>query len=262
MQLTPRYLSTNKAIIIADLANNITEFKPVYQRKLQVYKGIDNLLTFEIKNPDQKPLSILNTYTPKFVAFDENNNLVIEHDGNVLETSTPSRKGQFEINVTENDLLDLKSQYLTYNIYLIKTADLTKVLTYANTHYNAKGNIFVSAEAFPGPSTTYTIKTFTETDYDSDVFVSESITADPAKNGNEALHSAAFYTTDFEGEVFIEATLENQVSGATRWGQVATLNLDNPTEPQYVNFNGVFSHLRARYQNQISGTIDQVLIKN
>ena len=62
--------------------------------------------------------------------------------------------------------------------------------------------------------------------------------------------------------MFIEATLENQVSGATRWGQVATLNLDNPTEPQYVNFNGVFSHLRARYQNQISGTIDQVLIKN
>ena len=55
MQLTPRYLSTNKAILIADLANNITEYKPVYQRNLQVYKGIDNVLTFEIKNPDQKP---------------------------------------------------------------------------------------------------------------------------------------------------------------------------------------------------------------
>ena len=107
MQLTPRYLSTNKAILIADLANNITEYKPVYQRNLQVYKGIDNVLTFEIKNPDQKPLSILNPYTPKFVAFDENNNLVIEHDGTILETSTPSRKGQFEVTVTENDLLDL-----------------------------------------------------------------------------------------------------------------------------------------------------------
>ena len=58
MQLTPRYLSTNKAIVIADLANNITEYRPVYQRNLQVYKGIDNVLTFEIQNPDQKPLSL------------------------------------------------------------------------------------------------------------------------------------------------------------------------------------------------------------
>ena len=262
MQLTPRYLSTNKAIVIADLANNITEYRPVYQRNLQVYKGIDNVLTFEIQNPDQKPLSILNIYTPKFVAFDENNNLVIEHDGTIKETSTPSFKGQFTVTVTENDLLNLKSQYLSYNIYLIKTADLSKVLTYANTHYNAHGTIFVSAEAFPGPSTTYTVKTFSETAVDSKVFVSESVTAEPAKNGNEALHTAAFYTTGFEGTVHIDATLDNAVTLATKWGEVAQLTLDSPTQPQYVNFNGVFSHIRARYQNKVSGTIDQVLIKN
>ena len=234
MQLIPRYLSTNKAIVIADLANNITEYRPVYQRHLQVYKGIDNVLTFEIQNPDQKPLSILTTYTPKFVAFDENNNLVIEHDGTILETSTPSRKGQFTVTVSENDLLDLKSQYMSYNIYLIKTADLSKVLTYANTQYTAQGTIFVS----------------------------ETVTAEPAKNGNEALHTAAFYSTGFEGVVAIDATLDNTVTLATKWGQVAELSLDSPTEPQYVNFNGVFSHLRARYQNKGSGTIDQVLIKN
>ena len=260
MQLTPRYLSTNRTIIIADLANNITEYRPVYQRNLQVYKGIDNVLTFVIQNPDQKPLSILTTYTPKFVAFDENNNLVIEHDGTILETSTPSRKGQFEVTVTENDLLDLKSQYLSYNIYLIKTADLSKVLTYTNSQFDAHGTIFLSAEAFPGPSATYTVKTFS--DAGSGIFNSETVTADPAKNGNSAIHTATFYTTDFEGVVAIDATLDNIVSGATKWGQVATLSLDNPTQPQYVNFNGVFSHLRARYQNKVSGTIDQVLIKN
>jgi hypothetical protein len=262
MQLTPRYLSTNKAIVIADLANNITEYRPVYQRNLQVYKGIDNVLTFEIQNPDQKPLSILNTYTPKFVAFDENKNLVVEHDGVILETSTPSRKGQFTVTVTENDLLDLKSQYLSYNIHLIKTADLSKVLTYANTHYNAHGVIFLSSEAFPGPATTYTVKTFQESGVGTAIFNSEVVTADPAKNGNSAIHTAAFYSTDFEGIVAIDATLDNTVTTGSKWGEVATLTLDNPTQPQYVNFNGVFSHLRARYQNKVSGTIDQVLIKN
>jgi len=57
MQLTYRYLATNKAILLVDLASNITEYKPVYSRHLQVYRGIDNTLTFEIKNHDQKSLS-------------------------------------------------------------------------------------------------------------------------------------------------------------------------------------------------------------
>ena len=60
----------------------------------------------------------------------------------------------------------------------------------------------------------------------------------------------------------IDATLDNTITTDSKWGEVATLTLNNPTQPQYVNFNGVFSHLRARYQNKVSGTIDQVLIKN
>ena len=92
MQLTYRYLATNKSVLIADLTNNITEYRPVYQRNMTVYRGIDNVLTFEIKNPDQKPVSILNTYTPKFVMFDENNKMIVERDGTVKETSTPLYK--------------------------------------------------------------------------------------------------------------------------------------------------------------------------
>jgi hypothetical protein len=262
MQLIPRYLSTNNAILVADLANNITEYRPVYRRTLQVYKGIDNVLTFEIKNADQKPLSILNTYTPKFVAFDEAKKLVVEHDGVILETSTPSRKGQFTVNVTENDLLNLKSQYLSYNVYLIKTADATKVLTYGDTHYHSSGNIHISTDAFPGPAPTYEITSFTETSYDSDIFASEEVTAEPSKNGNDALHTAAVYTTDFEGDVAIQGTLDNNISSFTNWTDIHNVKLLSPTQPQFINFNGVFSYIRVTYQNKVSGTIDKILVKN
>ncbi len=262
MQLIPRYLSTNRAILTADLANNITEYRPVYRRQLQVYKGIDNVLTFEIKNPDQKPLSILTTYTPKFVAFDENKSLVIEHDGVIVETSTPTRKGQFTVTVTENDLLNLKSQYLSYNVYLVKTADNTKVLTYGDSDYRATGTIHVSTEAFPGPASTYELKTFTEDSYDSSIYNSEAVSAEASRNGNEALHTAAIYTTDFEGKVTIQGTLENNVSGLTVWADIYSTNLQSPTQPQFVNFNGVFSYIRAKYENKVSGTIDKILVKN
>lgn len=260
MQLTYRYLATNKSVLIADLTNNITEYRPVYTRNMTVYRGIDNTLTFEIKNPDQKPISILNTYTPKFVMFDENNNLIVERSGTIKETSTPSYKGQFTVNVTENDLLNIKEQFCSYNVYLVATSG-DKTLTYANSHYGAKGVIKVEGEAFPGPADTYNIKTFTETGIDTDIYVSETITAEPAKNGNEALHTAAVYSTDFTGDVHIQATLDNAVTGSTYWGNIGTLTLSEPSTPMYINFNGVYNHLRVQYEKK-NGTIDKVLVRN
>ena len=82
MQLVPRYLVSNRTHIVADVAGFITEYRQVYNRQLQVYKGIDNVLQFKVLNADQKPVEIVN-YTPKFVAFDENNNMIIEKDGTV-----------------------------------------------------------------------------------------------------------------------------------------------------------------------------------
>ena len=82
-----------------------------------------------------------------------------------------------------------------------------------------------------------------------------------AKNGNEALHTAAVYSTDFTGDVLIQATLDNTVSGSTYWGTVGTLALSNPSTPKYINFNGVYNHLRVQY-TKTNGTIDKVLVRN
>jgi hypothetical protein len=58
MQLIYRYLVNNKVLLTADLAGEITEYKSVYQRNIKIYRGIDNLITFQINNADQKPISI------------------------------------------------------------------------------------------------------------------------------------------------------------------------------------------------------------
>jgi hypothetical protein len=75
MQLIPRYLVKNKIDIIANVAGFIVEYRPVYKRQVQVYKGIDNVIEFRLLNADQKPINISN-YTPKFRAFDENKSLI------------------------------------------------------------------------------------------------------------------------------------------------------------------------------------------
>lgn len=257
MSLTPRYLVSNRTLLIAKELGLTTEYSHVYQKNLSVYKGIDNVLDFQLLNQDQKSVSLAGK-TPVFVAFDENENLVIEHDGVIVN----SNKGLFKITVTENDLINIKQQYLTYNIYLVDSNN-TKQITYANSHYEATGTIYVSAKTFPGPKATYVVTQFQETDVDSEIFVSESITAEPALNGNEALHTAAFYTQNFVGTVTLQATLENQITGVTQWADVDTITFDGTeTEPVPVNFNGVYSFLRFRTDANPSDKITQILIRN
>ena len=89
MQLVPKYLLNNSVSLIANLAGEVTEYRPVYTRNINVVRGIDSTIQFNVLNADQKPVSILNTYTPKFKLFDENNSVTdqIAVDGGVADVS-------------------------------------------------------------------------------------------------------------------------------------------------------------------------------
>ena len=58
MQLLSRYLVNNTTTLVADVAGFITEYRPVYNRELQVYKGIDNTIQFKLLNADQKGINL------------------------------------------------------------------------------------------------------------------------------------------------------------------------------------------------------------
>ena len=263
MQLTPRYLVSNRTNIITNEAGFVVEYRPVYQRQLQVYKGIDNVLEFRVLNADQKPIDI-ETYTPKFMAFDENNNLVVEHDGVVLQdgdSSAVTKKGVFSVTIRENDLLNIKQQFLKYNIYLVDN-NSNKVITYTDSHFGNDAVIFVSAQTFPGASEAYSVSNFSQISFDEDIWLSESVSAQPAINGNEALHTVAVYSDGFAGDIEIQTTLDNQVSDGTDWATVKTMTLDGTeTTPVADNFNGVFSYIRFRTTVNPS-SITKILLRN
>jgi hypothetical protein len=258
MQLTPRYLVNNKTVIVLDETGFTVEYRPVYQRNLQVYKGIDNKLQFQVKNADQRPVNI-SSYTPKFIAFDENENMVLDLTGTVLDDGSSLTRGTFSVTITENSLLNLNQQYLTYNIYMIDE-DSEKILTYANEWFDATGIIFLSARAFPGAKASQSVTRFVETGQDTSVWVSDPIDAFPALNGNEALHTAVVYSTAFLGDVTVQGTLDNQITNETVWADVATITVDDVTEPSYSNFNGVLSFIRFQTTSDPS-TITKILVR-
>ena len=256
--LIPRYLVNNKITLVANGDGFVTEYRPVYQKQIEVFKGIDNTLEFRVLNADQKPLNIQN-YTPKFVAFDENNKLVIEHDGTVLDDSSDTR-GKFKVTITENDLLNVPAQFLTYNTFLVDSAN-TKTLTYAYSHFDANGIIKISKDAFPSPADSLSVTTFTEVE--DDVWTTEGINAEPAINGNEALHTAAFYSNGYIGDVTIQATLDNQLTSTNNWADVATVTLTgNETDPVPQNYTGVFNYVRFRTTTDPANKITKILVRN
>jgi hypothetical protein len=259
MQLIPRYLVKNRTTVIANEAGFVTEYRQVYSRQLQVYKGIDNVLEFRVLNADQKPINIAD-YTPKFQAYDEDKRLVLTRDGvAIVGDDSAASRGLFTVTVSANDLLNVKGQFLTYNIHL-EDSNGAATITYSDSHFGNSGTINISTEAYPGPIATYNVETFSSSNSE---WFSETITAQPAINGNEALHTAAVYTDSYVGDVVVQATLDNQPTNGTNWADISTLSFDGTeTEPTPVNFNGVYSYLRFKTTADPADKITKILVRN
>jgi len=259
MQLVPKYLLNNSVSLIANLAGEVTEYRPVYTRNINVVRGIDNTIQFNVLNADQKAVSILNTYTPKFKAYDENNRLVVERDGTVIETAT-TKKGHFTVTITENDLLNLPAQYLSYTVFLENSSTNAKNILSSGTNFNNRGTIQIQAEEFPGPIDSVSISTFTEDNPSSGIFISSTVDAQPAINGNSALHTAAYYLSSAVGDIVVQGTLDTN-AGTSNWSDIDTFTASSSDSLVYRNFNGVFSHLRFKH-TLTSGSITKILVRN
>jgi hypothetical protein len=137
------------------------------------------------------------------------------------------------------------------------------VLTYSHSNFDNDATIFVNARTFPGPRASYEVKTFSQEGVDVDTWYSETVDAQPAINGNEALHTAAVYTASYSGDVVVQATLDNQVTESTQWADVANLTFTGiESVPKPVNFNGVFSHLRFKTNSNPADKITKILVRN
>ncbi len=265
-----RYLLKNKITAVINEQGIVTEYKPVYQRNITVYKGIDNKLQFRLINQDQKPIDT-SLYEPMFVAFDENQNQVIDRACTVLDDGSSSARGLFEVDIFESELLNFKEQYLSYNVYLKEILTGKNVITYSETNFRNGGVIQISGDAFPGPKQS-TILTEDSgklwlKDIDSEIWRSQLVDAQPEINGNEALHSIAVYPGSFLGSVTLEGTLTEQVSidqsnaNNLDWTDITVLNFDS-SNTKVANFNGIYDYVRVKTTTTPVAKVEKIVIRN
>lgn len=209
MQKISFYLYPTRIELLTDLPTFNVEYTNVYQKNIKIYRGVDNLIEFDIKNPDQKRIN-LNT-------LDGINMIIMDHYGNELPNSPypviPSAlKGIANVVIPYDDLENLDSQFLRYSVTAYKNDRL--IMLYSNTHFGAGNTIELDTTAMPAVKTDRVYNTFTA-EIDIQGIPIHHSSAIPAKF-YQAIESKYFtfciYVTGFTGSIWIEATTQSAIS--------------------------------------------------
>lgn len=213
MQKISSYLYPNRVELLSDLAGFSTEFTNVYQRTIKIYKGVDNVIEFNIKNADQKRLE-LNT-SPAITDIKMN---VMDASGNALPDSpydvTPSAdiKGIAVAVIPASQLDNINHQFLRYSV--TATQDSNTILLYADSRFGAIGTIEVVGTAMPVTRGSTVNNRFSgEVNFNGDVINHTS--AIPAKFYEAVPTQSLSFTiemTNYIGDVYLEATKDSTIS--------------------------------------------------
>jgi len=258
MQLNSSYLYPNKMDVYTNLGSWTTErYRNVYQRTFKTYRGVDNRLDLQVRNSDQKPKNISGYSVVFNLIGTESKELILSKDCIIHDALT----GKVYVVLTQADMEPLLHGSYYFSAYT-QAADGTRTPLYSDTQYDVVGRVDVVADAYGGPVPTLEI---TNTSYVVtppyilpfiDTYNTDAIDAKPQFNSNEALHTMAFYATDFTGTIVVEGSLD---TSPTNWVEVSKNDYTGLTL-DYLNVTGVWSWLRIKHQ-KTSGTLDKVLYR-
>lgn len=279
MQFLPVYLYQNTLVVTLDLDSTIRGVNNVmYQRDLNVQKGLKNSIRIQFKNSDQKRIRIHNTETYVFSMFDAiNQQLLIEKPLTVLDDGSTSTRGLALLTLSESDTLDLEKSSYTFAIKKLES-DNTYSPTYSNTYYGINGTMNLLNDINPVLKPSMAISDFLISFNDTTElyeYKSRAIWAAPEYQGNNALHTLVTYTTGYKGTLYVMGTLDNNPDDLANYSTIAIKTFTGSTGTQYMNFNGVYSYimfmhvpekgptdLNNRDNQAYRGTLDKILYRS
>ena len=254
MQLNSSYLYPNRIELYQNLNSWVTErYHQVYQRKFNLYRGVDNRLDLHIKNSDQKGKNITGLTIVFNIIAPESGELVKQKDCTVYDVTS----GRVFVEFNEQDIYDLNPGLYNFSAHAVDTSGIKHPL-YGDSHHSAVGSIEVFGNAYAEAKESQVIDTFLETGANTGIFVSEVVDGKPQFNSNSGIHTFALYMTNYSGDVTVQGSLENSTS-PSNWIDISTETYTN-SGLTYLNVTGVWSVLRIKHQ-LASGTIDKILYR-
>ncbi len=278
MQHLPIYLYTNVFDVILDLDSTVIGANRVmYQRELNIQKGLKNQIRIQFKNSDQKKIRVFSTQTYIFSMYDAiNQRMLIEKPLEILDSATTATRGLAQLTLNESETIDLAKSNYKFTIKCLNS-DGSFSPAYSNTYYGVSGTLNVLDDSFPILRESLTISNFSQFYNDSTQlyeFNSGNLYAFPEYKGNVALHTLAFYMSAYRGTVIIQGTLENSPGAGNNYATISTKTYNQFSGIDYVNFNGVYSYIKVTHIPAIgpgdlnnlntaySGTFDKLMLRS
>ena len=265
MQKISSYLYSNRVVVNLDLASSPLEWRIVYQKKLKIYKGFDNVIELDIKNSDQKRINVSNK-TLKCVLMDTLGQEV--YTASVVHSATP---GLATFTVPATALGVISPQFLRYTVYVLNN-DTTKSPIYGDTQFGVTGMIDYIGDALPQVLPPKVLSNFTylhDTATSVQTFYSDSVEINPPNDITATpVLTLEFIASGLAAEVKVQMTKDTVVSTATVWTTLETFTITTSTSTlsktynSATGFNKEAGWLRVTYVRATNNTgkFDKVLV--
>ena len=236
------YLVPNRIKVTTDVTGFITEFRQVYQRKLKLYKGIDNAIEFDVRDSDQRKQNVMG-YSIIVKFFDSAHRNLFSVQGSPV-TGKP---GIMTATITAADLEKLDPQLLKMAAYLRN--DSEEKIIYSDGQFDLFGQVEVMNGYNDIGAVGDSIEEISVFNYefDSQEYVSEIGNFGNIINNDYSTtptRSATFeFSGVFDGLITVEATTDKSTALGTNWQRVGVW--DTATDPT-ITFTGEYRFVRFR----------------
>lgn len=219
------YLYSNKVDVFTSLLDPwVTErYRKVYNRNLKIYRGADARIDIQVKNCDQKPISIIGSYLVFNLVTKETQRLITRKDFVLVPDGTSNaEKGRAHVTLTREEMQGLEEGYYQYSV-------ITEQRQYSGTDYRVTSSkpmyvdsqfgAFATLEVFgdvagePQDSLSiieYTyVYPFAAGDSEPAYNIFSLIDANPHTNTSLSSHTFQFFhSVDYTGNIRIQGSLD------------------------------------------------------
>lgn len=266
------YLYSNKIDVFTNLLDPWTNerYRKVYNRNLKIYRGTSNRITTQLRNCDQKPISIPEDYVMVFnLVVKDTQKFILKKDFiSIPDGSTGIELGRAYVELTEEEMRSLETGFYQYSITLeertILNGDLYEVtdskVLYVDSQFGAYAVLEIFGDIQGEPSASVEVKAFTYVnpfavgEQNDKFYFSSVIDADPYRSTPQSVHTFQFYFTNYNGLVTIEASLDDQGATPHNWFPVVpdhyestSFRLDDQNEPLYRTVTGKYNWFRIKH---------------
>ena len=276
MQKLSSYLYPNRINVVADLSLYPVRWNIVYQNRVKIYQGVDNVLTLDVKNADQKRIDI-SSMDIRMSIFDVTGKNIFD-DLLTTDTYITAEPGEIQglatVNISADMLTNITPQFLTFSLYRVNEDD-SKTILYADTQFGAKGNMELVGSALSVATPPRYITVFNPitnslppyiTTYYSDAVEARM----PNQTISETLASISleFSLSGLAGDITVEYTEHDVISSLVTWQALETFSVASSTAAltktyDYPDYNRTVAWIRVSYLRATNNTgkIDNIVIR-